>query len=77
MTAQTERVLMEILGLPPVERAEMVEVILSSFDFPNRKEIDAAWAKESEERIDAYERGDIKSAPANQVFEKIDRKYSP
>ena len=54
----------------------MVERILSSFDFPNRKENDAAWAREAEERIDAYECGDIKASSANQVFEKIDRQYT-
>jgi putative addiction module component (TIGR02574 family) len=77
MTTQTEQVLKEILGLSPIERAEMVEVILSSFDDPNQKGNDAAWAKEAEDRIDAYERGEIKTTPANQVFEKIDRKYTP
>jgi len=76
MTAQTEQVLKEILELPPIDRAEMVERILSSFDFPNRKEIDAAWAHEAEERIDAYEGGDIKATPASRVFDKIDRRYA-
>ena len=77
MTVQTQQVLKEVLRLPPIERAEMVEQILASFDFPTRKHIDEAWAKEAEDRIDAYERGDIKAIPAATVFEKIDRQYSP
>jgi len=76
MTTQTERVLQEVLGLPPIERAEMVERILASFDFPNRKEIDVAWAQEAEERLDAYEREDITSIPASRVFDRIDRQNS-
>ena len=77
MTVQAEQVLKEVLGLPPIERAEMVEQILASFDFPTRKRIDESWAKEAEDRIDAYERGDIKAIPAGAVFERIDQQYSP
>ena len=76
MTTQTQRVLEKAIHLPPVERAELVEQILSSFDFPSRNEIDALWAKEAEDRIDAYDRGEIKATPASQVFERIDKQKS-
>ena len=49
---QTQQVLEKAVGLPPIERAELVEGILSSFDFPSRADIDAAWAQEAEDRID-------------------------
>jgi len=73
MTAQTKQVLEKAIDLPPVERAELVEQILSSFNFSSRDEIDALWAKEAEDRIDAYDQGKIKATPASQVFEKINR----
>ena len=73
MTVQTQQVLEKAIHLPPVEWAELVEQILSSFDHPSRKEIDALWAKEAEDRIDAYDQGKIKAIPASQVFEKINR----
>lgn len=73
MTPQGQQVLREALGLPPIDRAELVEQILASFEFPARQDIDAAWAQESEDRIDAYERGEIDSSPANKVFKDIDR----
>lgn len=76
MTAQTQQVLENAIHLPPVERAELVEQILSSFDRPSRDEIDALWAKEAEDRIDAYEQGKIKAIPASQVFERINRQKS-
>lgn len=76
MTTATQQVLEDAIHLPPVERAELVEQIFLSFDFPSRQENDARWAKEVEGRIDAYDRGDIKSTPANEVFEKIDRQMS-
>ena len=59
-----------------MERAELVEQILSSFDFPSRNEIDALWAKEAEDRIDAYDQGKIKAIPASRVFERINRPKS-
>lgn len=73
MTPQSERVLRDALALTPTDRAELVEQILASFEFPPRKDIDAAWAREAEARIDAYERGEIKTVPAEEVFREIDR----
>jgi len=73
MSAESKRILRDALELPPVERAELVEELLSSFDFPARQEVDALWAKESEDRIEAYERGEVESRPVSQVFERIDR----
>jgi putative addiction module component (TIGR02574 family) len=58
-----ETLLEEALKLPPVERAELIERLLSSFEFRSRKEIDALWAKEAEDRIDAFERGEIEAIP--------------
>ena len=73
MTPESEQILREALDLPPVDRAELVEQILASFEFPARKDIDAAWGRESEDRIDAYERGEIGSSPAGEVFREIDQ----
>jgi putative addiction module component (TIGR02574 family) len=72
MTPQGQQILREALDLPPIDRAELVEQILASFEFPARKDIDAAWAIEAEDRIDAYERGEIRSASANEVFRKME-----
>ena len=73
MTPESEQILREALDLPPVDRAELVEQILASFEFPARKDIDAAWGREAEDRIDAYERGEIGSSPASEVFREIDQ----
>ena len=76
MMTAVQDVLAKAIRLPPVERAELVEGILSSFDSPVRPEIDAAWAREAEKRIDAYDSGKIAAIPAAAVFEKIEKKYS-
>ena len=77
MTAEAKRVLERALTLPPVERAELVEQILSSFEFPSRGDIDALWAKEAEARINAYDQKLITAAPASKVFDKIDKRRAP
>lgn len=74
MSEREKRILTEDLKLPPMERAELVEQRLSSFEFPSREKIDALWAKEVESRIDAFEGGEITSIPAKEVFEKIERR---
>jgi putative addiction module component (TIGR02574 family) len=68
-----KEVLIEALNLPPIERAELVEQLISSFDFPDRKPLDVLWADEAEDRIDAYDRGDLSAAPLAAVFEKINK----
>ncbi len=73
MNTESRRVLEGALVLPLTERAVLIEEILSIFDFPTRKEIDSLWAKEAEDRIDAYERGEMRSLPAQEVFDLIDR----
>ncbi|MCH8024749.1 MAG: addiction module protein [Candidatus Marinimicrobia bacterium] len=73
MTVKGEEVLEKALELPPMERAELVENLLASFEFPSRKDKDALWAEEAESRIDAFERGEIAAIPAKDVFEKIEK----
>ena len=73
MSGDGKRILESALALPPVERAELVEELLSSFDFPARADVDILWAKEAEDRIDAYEKGELRARPANEVVEGVDR----
>jgi len=73
MTPQGQQILRDALDLPPIDRAELVEQILASFEFPARRDVDAAWAQEAEDRIDAYERGEIGASPASEVFKEIDQ----
>ena len=72
MTVRREQVLEDALSLPPNERAEIAERILSSLDLVAQQENDRLWAQEVENRLDAYERGEIKAVPADEVFKKIE-----
>ena len=73
MPKRAKNILAEALELPPVERAELVEDILSSFEFTSRKEIDALWSQEAEDRIDAFDEGEMKAIPVEDVFAEIER----
>jgi putative addiction module component (TIGR02574 family) len=73
MPKHAENILAEALELPPVERAELVENILSSFEFHARNTIDALWAQEAEGRIDAFERGEMSAIPAKDIFAEIEK----
>lgn len=70
MTAKSEQLLTDALSLPPSERAELAERLFSSLDI-SQDNLDRLWAKEADSRIDAYERGEIKTISAQQVFKNI------
>ena len=72
MSIQSEKILSDVLELTPEERAELIEKVIQSFESPERKKIDSLWAKEVEERIEAYERGEIKSIPSDEVYDDIE-----
>lgn len=71
MSASSEQILKEALALPLQERAELVEHLLATFQSPRDPHIDELWAREAEERLDAYDRGELKAVPAEEVFDRI------
>jgi len=71
MTGRAEQVFSKALTLPINERAELAERLFSSLDISQNK-IDKLWAKEAEDRINAFERGKIKIITAKEVFNKIE-----
>jgi putative addiction module component (TIGR02574 family) len=64
MSKRGAQVLEEALSLPPAERAEFADRLLSSLDASPVDRIDALWAAEAEDRIEAFERGEIKAVTA-------------
>jgi putative addiction module component (TIGR02574 family) len=71
MSKRGAEVLEDALSLPPDERAELVERLLTSLDASHDRRIDELWAQEAEDRLDAFERGEIKAVPAREVFDGI------
>jgi hypothetical protein len=50
-------------------RFELVEQILAGIDVTD-PDIDAAWAAEAQDRLEAWRKGGLKSRPAAEVFAK-------
>jgi len=65
--------LKDALSLEAPKRAELVDQLLASLDQPD-KVIDALWAEEAESRIDAYDRGEMKSVSVHEVMARYEKK---
>ena len=76
MSTESSRILSAALALPPEERAELAERILDSLgDEPGEERI-ARWASEAESRLDAIARGELRTRPADEVFDKLRQRFS-
>ena len=69
MTDAAKTLSVQARKLSPAERIELVDDILSSLDELDPG-IDRLWAKEAEERLAAYRRGEIKALPLEEVLAK-------
>lgn len=58
----------ELLNLPVSERLRMIDVLWDSLTEPETRAREAAWATESERRIDAFEAGALPARDAGAVF---------
>ncbi len=75
MISQTVKIFEAAEKLPPVERIELIEHLFFSLDSKSERErIDKLWAEEAEDRLSAYERGEMKSFPAKDVFRRLESK---
>src|SRR5580658_4696357 len=75
-------VLEKALALPPDERAELVDRLLSSLNTERERRIEELWAQEAEDRLEAFDRGEIKAVAMQNVLEPkkarsrdLDRRY--
>lgn len=71
MIRNRAKVVSDALSLPPRSRAKLAEQLLESLDEPKQKKIDRLWADEVEDRIDAYERGELRAIPGQEVFRRL------
>jgi putative addiction module component (TIGR02574 family) len=59
--------------LSPEERARLAEVLLESLQDGALLEIETAWQQEIVERVAAYDRGEVKTYAADEVFAEAKR----
>ena len=67
--ATADRIFKEASSLSPSEKAQLIDKLISTLD-KSDKEIDELWAKEAEDRIDAYDIGKIKAISLEKVLQK-------
>ena len=65
----TDNIFKEALTLRPSEKAQLIDKLISTLDKPD-KEIDELWAKEAEDRIDAYDQGKLKAVSLEKILQK-------
>ena len=77
MTRTAEALSAQAVQLTPAERMEVVERILDRLDQPDTT-FDSLWAKEADDRLAAYRRGEIRALALSEVIAKyaVANKYA-
>ncbi len=78
MLMQYDALYNQVLSLPPIERARLVEKLLQSFNSePSRQEeLDATWSREANDRWAACQAGKMKASSAQEVMARIEQTLS-
>jgi putative addiction module component (TIGR02574 family) len=72
MSASLKEIERQAKELQAEERAKLAETLIESLHAPVA-DIEAAWAKEIEERVAAFDRGEVQAYPAEDVFAEARR----
>jgi putative addiction module component (TIGR02574 family) len=67
MRPESKDLLKEALDLPPIERAALVDQLLTSLDRPDEA-IDEVWRKEIAARLRAYRSGTAATVSAEEIL---------
>ena len=73
MAATLAHLAQQAQSLSPQERARLVEVLLESLRDTEVAAIEAAWEREIADRVAAYERGEVETFAAEEVFAEARR----
>jgi putative addiction module component (TIGR02574 family) len=72
MSASLEQIEKQARALSPEERARLAQSMLESLHLP-LADIEAAWESEIEQRVAAFDRGEVPLHPAEDVFAEARR----
>ena len=70
MNEKVKALSQEARKLSPAERAELIDELITSLDRPDPA-IDELWTKEAEDRLAAYDRGEMGTHDISQVVAKL------
>ena len=65
----TDELLKQASSLAPAQKLELAEALLNELDRTDDR-IDVAWSAETEDRLAAYRKGEIRATPLAQVLAK-------
>jgi len=71
MTAVAEQVYEKAINLNPIDRAELIEKLFSTFSPTQDTTIESNWKEEVSRRRLAYDQGDIPADTIENVFERL------
>jgi putative addiction module component (TIGR02574 family) len=70
MSTSAKAVMDQALKLPANDRAALVETLILSLDKPDPA-LDAEWLREAEDRLSAYQSGELVAVDAEEVFPEL------
>ena len=73
MAASLSELEKQAQSLSAEDRARLAEVLLESLQGTRLSDVEAAWKREIEARVAAYDRGDLGAFPAEDVFAEAKR----
>ena len=72
MIQRTDPIVQQLAAMPDGDRLLLVDYLLESLDVPDLV-VERLWVAESQSRWDAYQRGEIASVSADEVFAKYQK----
>ena len=71
MSMTKQEILEQAMALDPKDREAIAEELWSSVEHVSERELDEAWAREAQDRVEAYRRGEMSAKPVNEVIERL------
>jgi putative addiction module component (TIGR02574 family) len=72
---EAEAVLRQVRKLPEQDQLRMVEQVVDDLRADAPTSLSEEWEEEIAQRIEAYERGELKTIDAEEVFARAEAKY--
>lgn len=66
----------EALKLTQFERAQLIDALWQSLDSKDQAEIDAAWAREASDRLQAFRKGHLDAVDGSEALDGLEADLS-
>lgn len=74
MSEQSRKIEKQAQELSAKQRARLAMALIESLDSGEDEDVEDLWLDEAERRLEDYRTGRIEALPANEVFERIEKK---